>query len=58
MKINFSLATMLMSICMTTNFYGQKPKENVKHVKVYYEPGMFGGWPANHGVWNLSLIHI
>ncbi len=22
------------------------------HVKVYYEPGMFGGWPANHGVWN------
>ena len=23
----------------------------VKHVTVYYEPGMFGGWPANHGVW-------
>ena len=23
-----------------------------QHVKVYYEPGMFGGWPANHGIWN------
>ena len=23
----------------------------VEHVKVYYEPGMFGGWPANHGIW-------
>lgn len=21
------------------------------HVKVYYEPGRFGGWPANHGIW-------
>ncbi len=24
----------------------------VKHIKVYYEPGMFGGWPANHGIWS------
>jgi hypothetical protein len=23
----------------------------VEHVMVYYEPGMFGGWPANHGIW-------
>ena len=23
-----------------------------KHVKVYYEPGRFGGWPANHGIWS------
>lgn len=22
-----------------------------KHVKVYYEQGRFGGWPANHGIW-------
>ena len=22
-----------------------------KHVKVYAEPGRFGGWPANHGIW-------
>jgi hypothetical protein len=25
--------------------------EDAKHVKVYYEPGRFGGWPANHGMW-------
>lgn len=23
----------------------------VKHVKVYYEKGRFGGWPANYGAW-------
>ncbi len=22
------------------------------HVKVYFEEGMFGGWPANHGLWS------
>lgn len=25
--------------------------KNVKHVKVYYEKGMYGGWPANNGIW-------
>ena len=25
--------------------------EAVEHVKVYHEPGMYGGWPANHGIW-------
>src|SRR5947209_6837796 len=24
----------------------------VEHVKVYSEPGRFGGWPANHGIWS------
>jgi predicted neuraminidase/polygalacturonase len=24
----------------------------VGHVKVYAEPGRFGGWPANHGIWS------
>jgi hypothetical protein len=24
----------------------------VQHVIVYREPGRFGGWPANHGMWN------
>jgi hypothetical protein len=23
-----------------------------QHVKVYAEPGRFGGWPANHGLWS------
>lgn len=25
---------------------------DAKHVEVYHEPGRFGGWPANHGMWN------
>lgn len=24
----------------------------VEHVMVYHEPGRFGGWPANHGIWS------
>ncbi|HNR34566.1 MAG TPA: sialidase family protein [Candidatus Hydrogenedentes bacterium] len=24
----------------------------MKHVKVYFEKGRFGGWPANHGIWS------
>ena len=25
--------------------------EDAQHVKVYYEKGRFGGFPANHGIW-------
>jgi len=28
---------------------GVNPK---KHIRVYYEPGRFGGWPANNGIWS------
>lgn len=29
------------------------PEEIDKHhVKIYHEPGRFGGWPANHGIWS------
>jgi hypothetical protein len=29
------------------------PKNNlIRHVKVYYETGRYGGWPANHGIWS------
>ena len=24
----------------------------LQNVKVYFEPGRFGGWPANHGIWS------
>lgn len=26
--------------------------EPMKHVKVYFEKGRFGGWPANNGIWS------
>ena len=25
---------------------------SVEHVNVFAEPGQFGGWPANHGIWS------
>src|SRR5438093_13525953 len=25
---------------------------DARHLKVYAEPGRFGGWPANHGIWS------
>src|SRR5437879_6245943 len=24
---------------------------DIRHFSVYAEPGRFGGWPANHGLW-------
>ncbi|HAM71752.1 MAG TPA: exo-alpha-sialidase [Verrucomicrobiales bacterium] len=28
-----------------------EPPTPPRHIKVYAEPGRFGGWPANHGLW-------
>lgn len=42
----------LLYFSLTLNLQARLAQGSVKHVKVYYEPGMFGGWPANHGVWN------
>ena len=30
----------------------QTTGDGPRHVKVYFEEGMFGGWPANHGIWS------
>jgi hypothetical protein len=27
-------------------------KNQKKQIRVYYEPGRFGGWPANNGIWS------
>jgi hypothetical protein len=29
-----------------------RPPRAVQHVLVYRQPGRFGGWPANHGIWS------
>lgn len=31
--------------------HSQSVETSVRHVKVYYEPGRYGGWPANYGIW-------
>jgi len=52
MKTITILPVFLLFIMASTNMlYGQTNQENIKNVKVYYEPGMTGGWPANHGIW-------
>jgi hypothetical protein len=30
----------------------QRESSVPRHVKVYHQPGRFGGWPANHGIWS------
>jgi BNR repeat-like domain len=30
----------------------QSPPAGARHVRIYAEPGRFGGWPANHGIWS------
>ena len=37
-------------ILFATHLAAQNPPP--QHVKVCYEPGRFGGWPANHGIWS------
>lgn len=41
----------LLSACCGVGLSAQPAEPDVRHVKVYYEPGMYGGWPANNGVW-------
>jgi hypothetical protein len=39
----------ILTIALTTPSTAQAPPR--QHVKVYHQPGRFGGWPANHGIW-------
>ena len=41
----------LILILDSRDVYSQTKSKDVKHVKVYYEPGGYGGWPANYGIW-------
>jgi hypothetical protein len=31
---------------------GAEAPKVIRHVTVYREPGRYGGWPANHGIWS------
>lgn len=60
-KLRIFLVTGLLPVgmvaCSTpgeTNLPGHKQVTagESRHVRVYFERGMFGGWPANHGIWS------
>ena len=42
------LAALLQVLILSTSLLAV----DVQNVVVYREPGRFGGWPANHGMWN------
>jgi hypothetical protein len=46
-----SVGTAMMVLCMLPAAAEPSPAVD-KQVVVYYEPGRFGGWPANHGIWS------
>lgn len=49
-KLKFFYLMIAFSVISNYAAFAQVEK-NVKHVKVYYEKGMYGGWPANNGIW-------
>ncbi len=43
----------LLALCVLyAPFASTDDALDVEHVIIYYEPGRFGGWPANHGMWS------
>ena len=47
-----SFSLVLVSIFAQLPGEALSKPDDCHHVKVYYEPGRFGGWPANHGIWS------
>ena len=50
--MRFALVSVMTMVAVPTGALGSKGALIVKHVDVYKEPGRFGGWPANHGIWS------
>ncbi len=56
--MNFQIKKQLLicfifaGVILNQSLRAQPDSAGTKHVKVYYERGMFGGWPANFGIWN------
>lgn len=42
----------VFSLICSNKGVAQNQNDNIKHLKVYYEEGMFAGWPANNGIWS------
>lgn len=48
-----TVTTLILATALIAQLPGEPMMcaDNARHVKVYYEKGRFGGWPANHGMW-------
>ncbi len=49
--LRFCLGVIAVAVISIASHAQTKPSY-VEHSKVYFEKGRFGGWPANHGMWN------
>ncbi len=49
---NFMSALVLISFILLSASCETIKEDEVTHLKVFHEPGRFGGWPANHGIWS------
>ena len=52
MKKQILLLSFSIFLSASSALFGQISPNGIKNVKVYFEKGMFGGWPANFGIWN------
>ena len=48
----FLLLGSVVTFAQKTSKKVDSTDESTKHVKVFYEDGKYGGWPANGGMWN------
>jgi hypothetical protein len=48
----FSIFFSLSLLACKGNNVNSGGKEDIQHVKVNYEEGKYGGWPANWGIWS------
>lgn len=56
MRMMMVLCVLTASMAVHTTADASEREDGVsaveaRHVMIYYEPGRFGGWPANHGIW-------
>jgi hypothetical protein len=54
MRSFLGMITAAAGLFLSPQTVGMQPRavSKAEHVKVYAEPGRFGGWPANHGIWS------
>ena len=52
MKTNICLLIILfLNLNSSGRLLAQPNQEEITHIKIYYEKNMYGGWPANNGIW-------
>ena len=46
------MSPLLLAAALSGIAIAGEPPRVIRHVVVYSEPGRYGGWPANHGIWS------